>query len=98
MGTTNFLNSIIIPIVIFVIAFQLLIGGGALRYFIWYLRTVQIIAHLPMQKTIVPANVNHFFRLMIPLLTFDLLDSDWTTKYVFNFDFAWHEKVVNEKV
>lgn len=29
---------------------------------------------------------------MIPLLTFDMLDSDWTTKYVFNFDFEWHEE------
>lgn len=44
--------------VLIVLGFQLIFGGGALRYFMWYLRTVQIIAHLPMLKPIVPANVN----------------------------------------
>ena len=70
---------------------QLIFGGGALKYFLWYLRTVQIVAHLPMLKPVMPANVGQFFNLMIPLLTFDILDADWTTKLVFNFDYTWHE-------
>lgn len=89
------MNRIVILAVMIVIGFQVVFGGGALRYFLWYLRTVQIIAHLPMLKPIVPANVNQFFNFMIPLLTFDMLDSDWTTKWVFNYNFDWHENEIH---
>lgn len=74
-----------------VFGITMVVGGGALRYFLWYLRSVQIICHLPMLKTVVPVNVVHFFRVMIPLLTFDILDPEWTTELFLDFDDNWQE-------
>lgn len=92
------MNDLVVSVVCILLALSLVMGGGALKYFLWYLRTIQITAHLPMFSVPVPANVAEFFKLMIPVLTFDVLDPEWTTLLVFNFDFDWHEKNVNDQI
>lgn len=77
-------------IICFTLGFTLIFGGSSGKYFLWYLRTVQIVVHLPMFKTVIPGNVNDFFEIMILLLTFDILDAEWTTMLVFEFDLVFH--------
>ena len=43
-----------------------------------------------MLMIIIPANVSAFFSKMIPIVTFDILDSDWTTQLLFKFDKLMH--------
>ena len=43
------------------------------------IRNLQIIIHLPLFGTTLPGNVNSVFKILIPIVTFDLLDSELTT-------------------
>ena len=38
-----------------------MVNNTGLRYLMWYLRSLQMIIHLPMLKTIVPGNVSMFY-------------------------------------
>ena len=64
-----------------------LFGGSSLKYFVWYLRTLQIIIHLPFMTTQIPANVSAFFEMLVPIVTFDLLSSSRTTEKIMVFDY-----------
>lgn len=44
------------------------------------MRTLQLILHLPILRTIVPPNVTAFFKTIIPVVMFDLLDMFWDWK------------------
>lgn len=59
----------------------------------WYLRGAQIVCHLTMFSTVVPANVSSFFENLIPFVQFDILDPEWTTMIIFDFDFKKHRKL-----
>jgi hypothetical protein len=50
-----------------------------------FLRSMQIVTHLSMLGTIVPASVNKFLAILIPIITFDYLDFEWTTGLMFEF-------------
>ena len=52
----------------------------------WYMRTLQMIVHLPMLRTIMPPNATTFFKYLIPAVMFDILDSDWLD-LVWEFDY-----------
>jgi hypothetical protein len=67
--------------------------GKGKMYYIWYIRGVQVIAHLPMLQILVPANVSVFYEMLIPFLQFDILDSQWTTELVMDFDFPEHRNM-----
>lgn len=58
-----------------------------------FIRSLQMIIHLPMLMIIIPSNMSAFFSKLIPIVTFDILDSDWTTALVFEFDEDMHEKL-----
>jgi hypothetical protein len=45
-----------------------------------------MVLHLPMLQIIVPANVNRFYAALVPVIKFDILDSEWTTELVFMFN------------
>ena len=60
--------------------------AGSGHYFLMLIRTLQIILHLPILKVVVPANVNMYFSYMIPIVMFDILDSNWTTEIVLDFE------------
>lgn len=47
-----------------------------------------------MMFPVFPANVNMFFKLIIPMLTFDVLESEISTQLVFNFDEEWNDRMV----
>ena len=67
-------------IIVLVMAFSLsMVSGGALQGFMWYLRSLQLIIHLPLMQTILPSNVSAFFEAIIPIVTFDILAdyTDW---------------------
>ena len=55
-----------------------------------------MIIHLPMLWIIIPANVSAFFSRLIPVATFDILDSGWTTELVFEFDEEMHDTLEPE--
>ena len=55
-----------------------------------------MIIHLPMLMIIIPANVSAFFSKLIPIVTFDILDSSWTTEIIFEFDEMLHDKLEPE--
>ena len=40
-----------------------------------------------------PANVSYFYQVLIPVIQFDVLDPEWTTQYVFDFDFPKQEEL-----
>ena len=51
-------------------------------------RNLQIIIHLPLFNIIIPGNVSKVFKILIPIVTFDLLDSEFTTEKTLEFDEA----------
>lgn len=50
------------------------------------IRTLQLILHFPILKILMPANVSEFFSIIIPVAMFDVLDTDYTTEIIFEFD------------
>ena len=63
-----------------------LIMSGAMGYMVAWINALQMILHLPMLLILIPANVAAFFSIILPVVQFDLLDPDWTTNLVFEFD------------
>ena len=63
-----------------------LIMSGALGYMIGWINALQMILHLPMLMILIPANVSSFFSLILPVVQFDILDPEWTTELVFEFE------------
>jgi hypothetical protein len=59
---------------------------GALDYMIRVIRSLQMIIHMPMLRIIIPANVIVFYEIIIPIIMFDILEADYSTKYILNFD------------
>ena len=47
---------------------------------------MQIICHLPTIKIIVPPNVGSYYETVIPIVTFDILESTYSTELVLEFD------------
>ncbi len=41
------------------------------------MRTLQLVLHLPILRTVVPPNVTAFYRTIIPVVMFDFLDMVW---------------------
>ena len=48
--------------------------SGVASGYVWYLRSLQLIVHLPMMSTILPANVQAYFESLIPTVQFDLME------------------------
>jgi hypothetical protein len=60
---------------------------GAMSYLVSFINSLQMIIHLPLLQIIVPGNVNNFFKILMPIVNFEILDSSWTTELLFKFDF-----------
>jgi len=56
-------------------------GSSAMSYFIEMLNSLQIVIHFPMFRMLLPGNVTMFFKLIIPIVMFDILDGLDDTKY-----------------
>ena len=61
--------------------------AGALKYYILFNNTFQMIIHSPILRIIVPGNVAFFFKTLCPIATYDLISSDKTTEKIFKFDY-----------
>jgi len=48
--------------------------------------------HLPILHVIMPANVNEFFGLILPVAMFDIIESSYSTELIFEFDYDAEEK------
>ena len=55
------------------------------------IRSLQIVTHLLMLSIIVPGNVNLIMSVLLPITQFDILDPEWTTDLVLEFDEETHE-------
>ena len=67
------------------VGINLLIGlllNNVLQYLVMFLNSLQMIIHLPMLQIIVPANVSGFFSLILPILTFDILDKEYLELFI----------------
>jgi len=67
----------------------------ALSSLAFYLRSLQMIIHLPLLHIILPPNVSVLFNKLIGMVTFDLFSSQWTTEYVLDFDYETHRENEN---
>lgn len=56
-------------------------GSGSMDYFIEMLNSLQIVIHFPMLRILLPGNVTLFFKIIIPIVMFDILDGLDDTKY-----------------
>ena len=50
------------------------------------IRSLQMILHLAMYKILLPGNVTMVFSIIIPIVMFDILDSEYTSELLFTFD------------
>ena len=65
-----------------VLALMNSLSPAASLWFIWYLRSLQMIIHLPLMRTILPTNAHSFFSVLIPVVTFDVLDIEHLCSYL----------------
>jgi len=49
-----------------------------------------------MMHVIIPGNVNMFFSILIPIVMFDIIDSEWSTELVFTFDSEGQEETAKD--
>ena len=63
-----------------------LVLSGAMSHMVGWINSLQLIIHLPMLKTLIPANVASFFALILPIVQFDLIPPEWSTELVLDFD------------
>ena len=61
-------------------------GSGSQAYMIGMLNALQLVIHLPLMKVNIPSNVGFFFRLILPIVMFDLLEDNNPFATWFEFD------------
>ena len=59
----------------------------ALTQMITLIRSLQIIIHLPLIRIIIPSNVNMVFSIIIPIVMFDILETEYTSELFLEFDY-----------
>ena len=63
-----------------------LVLSGAASYLMGWINSLQLIIHLPMLMTLIPANVASFFSLILPIVQFDLIPQEYSYDLILNFD------------
>ena len=59
---------------------------GSLEYVLCLIRYMQIVLHLPLMKTLIPANVLYMNKILIAIAMFDIFEPEWTTDYLYDYD------------
>ena len=62
---------------------------GGMKYMMFFIRTLQIILHLPMMSIIVPGNVSLLIHNLFPVVMFDILEvteEKFDASLIFQFD------------
>lgn len=75
---------LIFSVIIYLVS-QMPVSANA---FLILIRTLQIILHLPLLQVLFPANFITMVEILIPVLSFDILEStvDWEEQQVVNFE------------
>ena len=63
---------------------------GSMTYMTIFLRSLQIILHLPLLRILVPSNVSMVVEIIFPVAMFDVIDPDYSTKLFLDFDYQDH--------
>ena len=58
-----------------------------------FINSLQIVIHLPLLNTLLPGNVVMFFQFLYPIVTFDVLQPEWSTELIFEFDEEMQEEL-----
>ena len=69
------------------------LSSTVFRGMMWYMRTLQMLIHLPMLQTALPANVSIFFNALIPAVTFDIIETEWSTELLLDFDWEKQREI-----
>jgi len=51
------------------------------------IRSLQIVIHLPLIRILVPSNVNMVFSVVIPIVMFDIMETEYTSELFLEFDY-----------
>ena len=73
-----------------------LVLSGAMSHMVGWINSLQLIIHLPMLMTLIPANVASFFSLILPIVQFDLIPPEWSYELVLNFDDDLNEEFLEK--
>ena len=75
--------------ILFVISaiINIFFNGFALGYFIIYMRCLQILVHVILFPLMVSGNVSMVFDIMMEIVMYDILDSEWTTELFLEFNY-----------
>ena len=60
--------------------------GESTTYFVGWINAMQMIMHLPMLKPVLPANVLKVMTNILPIVSFDLIESEYSTDLIFDFE------------
>ena len=66
---------------------NLMFNDRTLNYILALLRALQIVIHLPLMRIYITANLNMVFSILIPIIMFDIMDSDYLSELLLEFDF-----------
>lgn len=81
-------NSLISMEILLIISLILnLFDRRAMMYMIALIRSLSVIIHLPLLRILIPSNVSLVFSIIIPIVMFDILDSDYSTELLLEFDY-----------
>ena len=61
--------------------------SGAMAFMITLIRSLQMILHLAMYKILLPGNVLMVFSIIIRVVMYDILESEYTSELILSFDF-----------
>jgi len=57
-----------------------------INFVLGMIRALQIIIHLPLLRIYLQANLNMVFSIIIPIIMFDIMDSDQLSEYILDYD------------
>ena len=57
-----------------------------INFVLGMIRALQIIIHLPLMRIYLQANLNMVFSIIIPIIMFDIMDSDQLSEYILDYD------------
>lgn len=70
--------------------------SGGMRYMLELIRYLQLVINFSILSINLPANVCQLFSIIVPVVTFDIFDADWTTKLVLEFDQEGQEEFADQ--
>jgi hypothetical protein len=70
--------------------------SGLMTNFGLWINQLQMMIHLPMLNIVMPANVSKFFGVIIPIATYDVLESSITTEKVLEFDYVKERELADQ--